>query len=69
MTGGPDFDLVPPNFTGIYLNQTSLGPRGKGTGMNFGINEKSTITVDYHKLIKKRNGKKVCFGFVKRKRK
>jgi plastocyanin len=53
-----NFDLVPPNFTGIYLNQTSLGPRGKGTGMNFGINEKSTITVDYYKLIKKRNGKK-----------
>ncbi len=53
-----NFDLIPPNFTGIYLNQTSLGPKGKGTGMNFGINEKSTVTVDYYRLVRKGNGKK-----------
>jgi plastocyanin len=53
-----NFDLVPPNFTGIYLNQTSLGPRGNGTGMNFGINEKGTITADYYRLIKKGKGTK-----------
>ena len=34
-----------------------MGPKGNGTGMNFGINEKSTITVDYYELIKKRSGK------------
>lgn len=53
-----NFDLEPPNFTGVFLNQTSLGPKGKGTGMNFGINEKSMITVDYYELIKKGKGKK-----------
>jgi plastocyanin len=52
-----NLDLIPPNFTGAYLNQTSMGPKGNGTGMNFGINEKSTITVDYYELIKKRSGK------------
>ncbi len=51
-----NLDLIPPNFTGIFLNQPSVGPNGKGTGMNFGINEKSTITVDYYKLIKRGKG-------------
>ncbi len=52
-----NFDLTPPNFTGIFLKSTTMGYKGKGTGMSFEINEKSTITVDYYRLIKKRKGK------------
>jgi len=52
-----NFDLVPPNFTGLFLNNTSMGFRGRGTGLNFGINEKATITVDYYQLVKRGKGK------------
>ncbi len=52
-----NFDLTPPNLTGLFLNNTVMGPKGKGTGLNFGINEKATITSDYYRLKKKRGGK------------
>ncbi len=53
-----NFDIVPPNFAGAYLTPTELGPKGSGTRLNFGINEDSTISSDYYKLIKKGKGKK-----------
>ncbi len=52
-----NFDLIPPNYTGIFLKSSTMGYKGKGTGMSFGINEKSTVTVDYYRLVKKRKGK------------
>ena len=53
----PNFDLDPPNYTGIFLKSTTMGYKGKGTGMSFGVNEKSTVTVDYYRLVKQRKGK------------
>lgn len=53
-----NFDLIPPNLTGPYLTRTRLGPNGKGTGMKFGINEVSTISADYYRLIRIGKGRR-----------
>lgn len=53
-----NFDLVPPNLTGPYLTRSRLGPNGKGTGMQFGINEKGTVSADYYRLIRRGKGRR-----------
>ena len=53
-----NLDIEPPNLAGVYLSDTVLGPKGKGTKMNFSIDERGTIEADYYKKIKKGGKKK-----------
>lgn len=51
-------DFEPPAFTNVYLNKTEWGPNGKGTTLNFAIDEKGTVSADYYKLVKRKRKKK-----------
>jgi plastocyanin len=53
-----NFDLIPPNLTGPYLTHTRLGPRGRGAGLRFGIDERGTVTADYYRLIRVGKGRR-----------
>lgn len=53
-----NLDLENPDFNSVYLTQTTLGPKGKGTGLNFAIDERGTVSADYYKLVKKGHGKR-----------
>lgn len=50
-----NLDIVPPNLTSPLLTKTRFGWGGKdkGTGLRFGINERSTVSADYFRLIRK----------------
>lgn len=51
-------DFEAPDFSSVYLNNTVLGPKGKGTALNFAINERGTVSADYYKLVRKKKKKK-----------
>ncbi len=48
-----NLDFLPPDLQGVYLSTPSIGPRGKGTGLNFSVSEKGTTAAEYFKLVKK----------------
>lgn len=56
-----NLDFLPPNFVSAYLARTSIGPRGKGTAMNFQINERGTVTSDYYRLVKRGKGERTTW--------
>ncbi|MBK5111735.1 MAG: hypothetical protein JJE10_10345 [Thermoleophilia bacterium] len=53
-----NLDIDPPDFQGVYLSDTVLGPKGKGTTMNFATDERGTVEADYYIKIKKGGKKK-----------
>ena len=53
-----NLDFQPPYLTEVSLTNSKIGPKGKGTGLKFGISERGTTSADYYKLVKRGKGKK-----------
>lgn len=50
------FDGEPPDLREARLRQTVLGPRGKGTGLLFAVDERATADADYFRLVRRGRG-------------
>ncbi|MGK2954459.1 MAG: cupredoxin domain-containing protein [Solirubrobacterales bacterium] len=48
-----NFDLQPPDFQVSSMGTTFLGPKGKGTALNYAVDESGTGSADFYQLVKK----------------
>lgn len=57
-----NFDMEPPFVDGIKFPKPNLGPRGKGSPLEFATNERGNADADYYRLVKR--GKKTVKKFA-----
>jgi plastocyanin len=50
-------DITAPVFTNLTLTRALVGPKRKGTGMTFQINERATISADYYRVVRSGKGR------------
>lgn len=53
-----NFDLETPQVEAVKVVHPVLGPKGKGTQLEFEVGETGTASVDYFQVVKKGKGKK-----------
>lgn len=59
-----NFDLIPPLVESVKLKftngrgKTVLGPRGKGTKLEFEVGERGNASIDYFRIVRKGKGRK-----------
>ncbi|MGB0121339.1 MAG: plastocyanin/azurin family copper-binding protein [Solirubrobacterales bacterium] len=65
-----NFDITPPSFQGVYMLNSVLGHKGKGTSLRFSVDERGTGSADFYKKVKKykrnKKGKKVVKKVVRK---
>ena len=57
-----NFDMEPPFVDGIRFPKPVLGPKGKGSPLEFATNERGNADADYYRLVKR--GKKTVKKFA-----
>lgn len=59
-----DFDYTPPAFDEINLDPDVLGPKGKGTRLEFALDERGVADADYYKLVKVKKGRETTRKYM-----
>jgi plastocyanin len=49
-------DVSPPVFTSVFVTPPVVGPKGKGTGLSFQVNERATVSADYYRVVRSGKG-------------